>query len=345
MRHGEIMRPLPFIMFILCILCGNHAAADTYSGATPSYFPDYYNEFGIKSTRNYDSIADYEAVDPFTGAVKLQHVDVFIPGDGGADIKIERSYTSPKQYAPFGYQGWQLGHGWSLHMGRLWHTGSGPCEGAVPNVPATLPVLESGDGVRHIMYVEDVTAALPAFRSLDGWRGNCEMAAGATSYHFVAHSPDGVRYDYEPDSNWRVSSGDEGLVYAVKITWPSQNYLTISYAQGSAGSYLLQNIQGYYANGNADGRVVAFDYTYANMGYATLWHITYNNAKLYTAQALPNNLMQWTYNTSYVSYEAPDNTSIYFYLDSVTDPNGETWHYQYDKTYNIQTDPNLYMLT
>src|SRR5438552_4774023 len=35
-----------------------------------------------------------ESVDPFTGNLNLLHTDVFLPGNGGQDLRIQRSYNS-----------------------------------------------------------------------------------------------------------------------------------------------------------------------------------------------------------------------------------------------------------
>lgn len=86
-----------------CVLC---AAAVVQ--ATTAYFPDYYTEPGIRQDKSYDSVADYEDIDPFGGTVKLHHVDLFLPGDGGADITIERSYMprEPRTAAAMNPESW-----------------------------------------------------------------------------------------------------------------------------------------------------------------------------------------------------------------------------------------------
>lgn len=56
--------------------------------------PDYYNEAGISDTRQDVSSYSNEFIDPFTGSLQWHSTDFSIPGNGGFDLKLLRSYNS-----------------------------------------------------------------------------------------------------------------------------------------------------------------------------------------------------------------------------------------------------------
>src|SRR5688572_6493122 len=78
---------------------------------------DYYAEPGInpfKETRN-DNFNEH--IDPFSGTLQLQYTDVHVPGNGGLDVKVTRTYTSlqTNDYPKIG----RNGLGWTMHFGRI----------------------------------------------------------------------------------------------------------------------------------------------------------------------------------------------------------------------------------
>lgn len=63
-----------------------------------SQMPDPYAEPGLNPFRDQVSANASEFIDPFSGVLHLRHVDLFIPGNGGLDIKIQRTYNSNAVY-------------------------------------------------------------------------------------------------------------------------------------------------------------------------------------------------------------------------------------------------------
>ena len=58
---------------------------------------DFYAEPGnqpFASTAGQDGI---ENIDPFSGNIQLSYVDIRIPGRGGLDINITRTYNTPQE--------------------------------------------------------------------------------------------------------------------------------------------------------------------------------------------------------------------------------------------------------
>src|SRR5262245_49673894 len=58
--------------------------------------PDFYKEPGIYPNRDYLNQHVTENIDPFTGALQIQSTDVYLPGAGGFDLKVVRSYNTTR---------------------------------------------------------------------------------------------------------------------------------------------------------------------------------------------------------------------------------------------------------
>jgi len=80
------------------------AAALWAAGGTAwatSNIPDYYEEPGFSPFRvsDGDQVAEGdhsvdEVIDPFGGGLQLQYTDMVIPGNGGLDIIVRRTYRN-----------------------------------------------------------------------------------------------------------------------------------------------------------------------------------------------------------------------------------------------------------
>ena len=80
-----------------------------------------YYEPGINPYREQASQDGIESVDPYSGMLKVRHLDLFVPGNGGLDIKVLRTYDSASVYQ-LGVGGIGLpamGYGWTFGFGPL----------------------------------------------------------------------------------------------------------------------------------------------------------------------------------------------------------------------------------
>src|SRR6516162_6090163 len=85
--------------------------------------PGYYQDPGLSPSRSTTNHNFDEYIDPFTGMLQLHHVDATLPGNGGFDLKLQRSFNSPS--ATFGRatdtQSYNrtpyVGVGWNLLIG------------------------------------------------------------------------------------------------------------------------------------------------------------------------------------------------------------------------------------
>ena len=86
--------------------------------------PDYYNEAGISDTRQDESSYSNEFIDPFTGSLQWHNTDLSIPGNGGFDLKLLRSYNSAlitpsDNLGSFNGGNQPVGVGWQMHLGKI----------------------------------------------------------------------------------------------------------------------------------------------------------------------------------------------------------------------------------
>jgi hypothetical protein len=101
----------------------------------------FFNARGIDPTRGSVSELPFEHIDPLTGNLVLNFTDLTLPGDGGFDLRIQRTYSS-KIYRDLGQgikgeESW-AGFGWILHMGRVF------------DPLGTSPVVEMPDGTQQM---------------------------------------------------------------------------------------------------------------------------------------------------------------------------------------------------
>lgn len=97
-----------------------------------------YQESGLNPGRGYTNDHASEYIDPFTSSLQLQFVDLVLPGNGGFDLRVQRSYSSNSINGsnPF-YRTSLMGLGWTFHFGRSPRsrkTGSPGLTGITPTI-------------------------------------------------------------------------------------------------------------------------------------------------------------------------------------------------------------------
>jgi YD repeat-containing protein len=269
----------------------------------------HYQEPGIAAGREYVKQHFAERIDPFSGNLSLQFVDLVIPGNGGFDLKVQRSYNANAAgeiKSPFG-------RGWQIHFGRVTHLANQLCAGA----SARSLAIQLPDGSSQVLYKSNGiggTSSSLDYLSASWWKARCNSAeAGMT-----VTSPDGTKYD--------MTEVDGVYWHAKRITDRFGNYFDITYVtNGTAGKKVVSQVM---AN---DGRSLNFSYSGDKLtsieGGGNTWGYTVS-----AAADASNQLTQvsrpaggnWSY-----SYNGNTGDAKSWLLTSMTNPYGGAVTYTY----------------
>ncbi|RQP24790.1 Ig-like domain repeat protein [Piscinibacter terrae] len=270
--------------------------------------PDFYKDPGLNPNRGYVNQSFNEHVDPFTGALQLHYVDVHVPGNGGFDLSVTRSYNSVTfdETNPLAFDS-QAGLGWQIHFGRVLHKAiSLPCSSSAFGVDTlSNPVIELPDGSTQLLVLSSSSASL--MTTTQRWKVDC-AGAGAG---IIAYSPDGIRYDMAQQVTVGSGTATRTAWYTTKITDRNGNYANIAYV--AAFSPKISSISA------SDGRLISFTYSGGLVSSISSGATTFN-----------------------YGYQAVAGQSGAYFLSSVTRPDGTIWQYQYNG--QLSSAPGSYAL-
>jgi YD repeat-containing protein len=282
----------------LILLCGFGGTALADGEDEP--IPSFYEEPGLSRTRDYVNQHANERVDPFTGKLQWHYVDLFIPGNGGLDLKVQRSYTSP--HVPGLGTPWEptvTGLGWTMHFGRVIRRAVNAICDTVSG-PTTNPVLELPDGSRRVLYV-----ALDGgtWITTDFWRAECAPAGAG----LIVFSPDGTRYEMTtPGHPVGSPTHVQNTYYVTRITERNGNFMDVTYAQ-------VDGVLAVTGVTTSDARAVSFTHNHSQEGELE-------------SMTVSDGARTWTYLYS------PGPLAAYPYLKEVVRPDGTRWRYEYNET-------------
>lgn len=283
--------------------------------------PGYYEESGVLPYREYLNQDENEYIDPFTGKLQLHYVDIVLPGNGGMDIKVQRSYTSRGYYNAqrYGFPG-NNGIGWLMHFGRVLVSTINVCSGDTDGTIQDNSVLELPDGSRRILYFHrSVNPSGPLYLTNDRWKADC--APGNNG--LIVTSPEGVVYTMTQPSATCAWTVCETSYYATLVTDKNGNSINISYRPGYANRTLISRVWA------SDGRQL--DYYYVDEGT--------NDVRL--AAIAVRNGPTWRYSYFQVPLNTIDYNGNFWQLDRVIRPDGSYWAYGYHpETMQSQTVPS-----
>jgi hypothetical protein len=150
--------------------------------------PGYYQNPGLDSSRATVNHTTDEHIDPFSGMLQLHHVDMTIPGNGGFDLVLQRSYNNPgPRFSSISdTQSYNrtpnIGVGWNLLIGGRLFGAAGTGDACTGGSQMTF---ESPDGHRQGFFRQpDGT-----FLSTSRWKAVC-VAGGVQVF-----ATNGTRYD------------------------------------------------------------------------------------------------------------------------------------------------------
>lgn len=191
----------------------------------------YYDAAGFSPYRDPLSTVPFEHIDTFTGGVTLTFVDVRLPGNGGLDLVIQRSFNSKKVcrsrtsfgstlYCNEGENSW-MGLGWTLRFGR------------VIDPQGANPIIEMPDGSQHktYRYINDSTKKI----TKDYW-----IYENVTSSLVTVTFTDGRKIYFE---HWGPNIGTSPTLYATKIEDVNGNEIDIVYDNPSANDEIIDYVE------------------------------------------------------------------------------------------------------
>lgn len=295
---------LPFVLFLLST---GHALAQ-------EVIPDFYRDPGLNPNRSYVNQSFNEHIDPFTGSLQQHYVDLHIPGNGGFDLKVVRSYNSASvdPLNPATYES-LTGVGWTIHFGRVLKKNNAICSNSNAVTVSDNPVLELPDGSRQMLAFTGGTS--PLMLTTQRWRADCNLSG---SSGLTVYSPDGTQYEMTQMVNVGIGSP----IYAwftTKITDRNGNFATISYAALSS-----PEITGITTS---DGRGVSFAYNSLQSGEIFRRISSISGAG-----------QSFTY-----GYQAIPNVTGKYQLTTVTRPGGTSWQYAYNG--NLNASPGSHIMS
>ena len=285
------------VAFLGTVLLGAAACAQT-----GGKMPDFYREPGLYPNRDYTNQHFGEYIDPFTGALQLHYTDVFIPGNGGFNLSIQRSYNSASVDKTQPKHNSMMGVGWSLHMGRVTKAGTGGiCINDDSLSSTDNPVLEMPDGSTQQLHF--VASGSPLMLTTRRWRAEC--ISGSTT-GLAIYTADGTRYDMDKQVAEGGFAGSVFAYYTTRITDRNGNTATVSYNSSNTAAAEMTAIN------TSDGRSVTFSYNDSGTSYRRVSSIS--------APA----------GTWYYSYTAAPGLSQTYQLTGVTRPVSGNWGYSYN---------------
>ena len=244
-------------------------------------------------------------------------MDVHVPGNGGFDIQVARSYNSSNAdlNSPGGFsslQGTLAGVGWTVHFGRVLKkttNSANLCSNLNALTVADNPTLELPDGSRQMLAFTGNSS--PLALTPQRWRADC--AAGGQG--MTVYSPTGVRYDMTQAVYVGTGTSSVWAWYTKRITDRNGNYADITYENNSS-----PQISSVATN---DGRVISFSYHDSGRDTRRIASISAHGAT-------------YSYN-----YQAVAGVMGAYQLTSVTRPDGSAWQYAYNGKLNA---PGSYLM-
>lgn len=265
---------------------------------------EVYYEPGINPYREQVGQDGVSSVDPYTGALKVRHLDLLIPGNGGLDIKVMRTYDSSRviQFGVGGGQTSPIGNGWIFHFGYM--SGYKVCQpGTAGHIP---PTIQLPDGAEFRLAKAPVGFA-HLYTSREGWVADCANAS--TGEGLIVYSPEGLKYEMTVKGILGAVIG-ANIYYVKKITDRHGNWLSFDYQTTNNKAYVLKLT----AN---DGRVVDFRYYPGTITGERLASISADGRSW---------LFEYAYSGTPVY---PTDKNQAFELAKVTRPDGSAWSYEY----------------
>ncbi|MBU6951602.1 PQQ-binding-like beta-propeller repeat protein [Hahella sp. HN01] len=272
---------------------------------------DYYSEPGLNPFQSTINQSFNEHIDPFSGGLSLKYTDVFLPGNGGMDVRINRIYNSIQTNA-YPIQS-QSGFGWTMHFGRIVASKQYKdrlCNQALYSVTTKdNPSLEFSDGGRELLLLSAIHGNDNTLITRSNWKATCLSDGNG----MLVTSPSGVRYTMNKYDYFQ----EEPSWLTTRIEDLHGNWIRIEYETNPVGVSLLNKI--YRSEEGDEQPIVTFEYADPDNERARIVAI---NAKD----------QRWEY-----QYEGVPSVPHANQLTQVIRPDHKAWQYAYN---DRVADPN-----
>jgi hypothetical protein len=223
----------------------------TSHAQTGGKMPDFYKEPGLQPNRDFVNQHFGEHIDPFTGALQLHYTDIHIPGNGGFDLNVQRSYNSASVNKNNPKQNSNMGVGWSLHFGRVTKAGT---DGICTNDFETStdnPVVEMPDGSTQRLYF--TSSGSPLALTTRRWKAECIF--GSSNPGLIIYATDGTKYTMNKQVAEGTFEAPVFAYYTTRIEDRNGNTMTVNYNSSNTAMAELTSVS------RASGGSVTFSYT------------------------------------------------------------------------------------
>jgi hypothetical protein len=230
------------------------------TGAQSALVPDYYSEPGINPHRDYVDQHFSEYIDPFTGKLQLHYVDLYIPGNNGMDLKVQRSYTSLDDELTDQDPQSIMGFGWTVHYGRMKRVKTVTCSGNDTATSNDNPVLQLPDGKEEVFYyrLNSNLSGGAEYVSKNNWIAECTGGSYDPADSWTVKSPDGRVYAMAKKIQ---PSGDLAYWYTTTLTDSANNRITVKYKGDNEDLYHNYNQKPFISSVTGQGATIRFTYT------------------------------------------------------------------------------------
>lgn len=298
---------------------------------------------------------DVDRVDPHSGVVHHSYVDMRIPGNGGLDISIIRTYTGSNRFNHLADKNNESGLGWRIDFGRISvplptpDSDLDPCSSTLSKAKTSKlsPMLMlPGRGRQMLAYLE--VPGKTQMRTTDYTIVACHPYFNGV----IVLTPDGLRY-YMQQKIKSTNLQNPTSVHAnewltTRIVDRNGNYINIVYKMD--GSHEIAHVVA------SDNRVVNFEYFNSGTGFAKVksirsgdLHTSYNYdataVHLKTVTLADNTTYQYEYYPQIQRLEWDPQQEDSLQMKSVTLPTGGIIEYKYkDYQYSDRSRNFLSML-
>jgi YD repeat-containing protein len=287
---------------LLPILIAASVALQIFEASGGDTLPGFYQDPGLSPFRSTVNHNSSEHIDPFTGMLQLHNVDATLPGNGGFDLIVQRSFNSPT--ASYGGSSDttsynktpNIGVGWSLLIGGRIFNPASACWGGTGNQL----IFETPDGGRQALLRTFNNDFISAAR----WKAVC------VSNGVQVFAPNGTRYDLLQVIAEAIPNSIQGspFYYPTLIQDKNGNSATLSYVT-QAPTTLLSGVS------TSDGRTITFNYTLTGTVYLlTQISTSQGSWRFYYQQAFAN----------------ISNQGVAYLLTQVAPPAASSWYYYYN---------------